>query len=188
MSSVPDRRYTVEEYLALERASDIKHEYHNGRIVPLHREREERLESILAHTTIVANLIRELGPQLNGNGWLVLPLSMRVKSSAGIAARPDIVVAPDQPEVEGDRQEILLNPCVIFEILAPSTETYDRNEKFQMYADIPSLKEYILVAPDYAAVSQYVRDEAANTWLCRFPRGKRSALNLDRRLVCFRCA
>lgn len=88
-------------------------------------------------------------------------------------------MAPDQAEVEGDRQEILLNPCVIFEVLTPSTETHDRDEKFQIYADIPSLKEYILVASDYAAASQSVRDDATNAWLCRFPSGKKSLLHLS---------
>ena len=38
-----------------------------------------------------------------------------------------------------------LNPSIIFEVLSPSTRNYDRGEKFKLYQDIPTLKEYVLV-------------------------------------------
>jgi Uma2 family endonuclease len=53
--------------------------------------------------------------------------------------------------------DTLLNPVVIFEVLSPSTEKYDRRKKFQMYREIPSLQEYILVSQDKVLVERYVR-------------------------------
>ena len=65
-----------------------------------------------------------------------------------------------------ERQDILLNPTVIFEVLSPSTEYYDRGVKFQHYRAIESLQDYILVAQDQIRIEQYTRGET-NTWTLR---------------------
>jgi Uma2 family endonuclease len=65
-----------------------------------------------------------------------------------------------------DRQDILLNPTAIFEVLSPSTEKYGRGLKFQEYRSIESLRDYILVAQDQIRIEQYTRGEA-NTWTLR---------------------
>jgi Uma2 family endonuclease len=64
------------------------------------------------------------------------------------------------------REDILLNPKAIFEVLSPSTEYYDRIVKFQHYRGIESLQDYILVAQDEIRVEQYTRSDA-NTWTVR---------------------
>jgi Uma2 family endonuclease len=62
-----------------------------------------------------------------------------------------------------ERQDILLNPTVIFEVLSPSTEYYDRGVKFRRYREIGSLTDYILVDQDQIRIEQFTRGDA-NTW------------------------
>ncbi len=56
-----------------------------------------------------------------------------------------MVIVCDEPKFEDDTFDTLLNPAVIIEILSPSTANYDKGAKFELYRDIPSLKEYILI-------------------------------------------
>ena len=70
---------------------------------------------------------------------------------------PDIVVVCDEPRFEDDVFDTVLNPIVLVEVLSPSTETYDRGEKFSHYRQIESLKEYILVSQDRVNVERYLR-------------------------------
>jgi Uma2 family endonuclease len=59
--------------------------------------------------------------------------------------------------------DTLTNPTVLFEVLSPSTEAYDRGRKFELYRKIESLQEYILLAQDRPFVERYVR--RGNTWV-----------------------
>ena len=69
---------------------------------------------------------------------------------------PDIGVVCDEPIFEDDVFDILLNPIVIIEVLSPSTDAYDRGEKFSHYRQIESLQEYILVSQDKVNVERYL--------------------------------
>ena len=91
-------------------------------------------------------------------------LSARVSSRT--YTYPDLTVVCGQPWPSDDRQDILLNPTVIFEVLSPSTERYDRGIKLQNYRAIESLQDYILVAQDQIRIEQYTRGEA-HTWTLR---------------------
>jgi Uma2 family endonuclease len=81
-------------------------------------------------------------------------------------AYADVTVVCGKRLLAGDRQDILVNPVVIFEVLSPTTENYDRGLKFQNYRGIESLKEYILVAQDRVLVEQYTRS-SAGAWTFR---------------------
>jgi Uma2 family endonuclease len=178
MSSVPDRRYTVEEYLAFERVSETKHEYYAGRIVPLYRDEELMAGASLPHTIIVGNLTKEIGLRLDDCGCLVLPQDIRVKTPSSFFTYPDLVIVCEEPQLEDSQHDTLLNPTILVEVLSPSTEAYDRGEKFELYSRIPSLREYILVSQDHPSISQFVRQESAESWLCNFPLGLDALLQL----------
>jgi Uma2 family endonuclease len=70
---------------------------------------------------------------------------------------PDVVALCTTPKLEDAHLDTLLNPAVIIEVLSPSTQAYDRGEKFAHYRTIESLREYILIAQDHARIEQYVR-------------------------------
>jgi Uma2 family endonuclease len=151
MSSQRKTLLTPEEYLAIERGSEIKHEYFAGEMFAM-------VGASKRHNLIAANVIRVLGNQLLNRPCNVYPSDMRVKASAtGKYTYPDVVVACEEEKFDDAEKDTLLNPVVVIEILSESTEAYDRGKKFEHYQTIESLTEYLLVAQDPYRVEQYVR-------------------------------
>jgi Uma2 family endonuclease len=87
----------------------------------------------------------------------------RVRVSRRMYTYPDVSVVCGKALLADERQDVLLNPAAIFEILSPSTEQYDRGVKFRQYRTIDSLKDYVLVDQDQVRIEQYSR-ETDNTW------------------------
>ena len=142
---------TPEEYLAVERKSENKHEYFAGEIFAM-------VGASRRHNIIAANIIRVLGNQLLERPCNVYPSDMRVKVSAtGKYTYPDVSVACDEELFDDVEKDTLLNPVVIIEVLSESTEAYDRGKKFEHYQHIESLTEYLLVSQEPHRVEQYVR-------------------------------
>jgi Uma2 family endonuclease len=95
---------------------------------------------------------------LKGSGCVVFANEMRVSiPSVKSYFYPDIGVVCEEPRFEDDVFDTLLNPKVIVEVLSPSTEAYDRGEKFVHYRQLQSLQEYILVSQDKVRVEHYFR-------------------------------
>jgi Uma2 family endonuclease len=152
MSALPKKQWTVEEYLAFERASQEKHEYLEGEVYLM-------TGASRNHNLIVVNVVTSLNSQLRERPCEVYAGDMRVKARPKDYFYPDVTVVCDQPDFEDAAADTLLNPTVIFEVLSPSTETYDRGKKFQCYRTLASLWEYILIAPDAVRVEHYRRQE-----------------------------
>jgi Uma2 family endonuclease len=75
------------------------------------------------------------------------------------------VVVCDEPQLEDAAVDTLLNPTLIVEVLSPSTEAYDRGEKFAHYRRLESLQEYVLIAQDRRRIERFVRQEGRQQWL-----------------------
>lgn len=143
---------TPAEYLELERKSETRSEYLNGRMF-------ERAPSSRRHSLIAGNLGAEISQQLRGKPGEAHIVSMRVKvASTAMYAYPDVVAVNYAPEFEDSEVDTLLNPTVLIEVLSPSTEAYDRGEKFAHYRRLDSLREYVLVAQDKIRIEHYRRD------------------------------
>ena len=149
---------TSEEYIALERraipdAETVRNEYIKGKVIP-------RSSSNLAHNLITGNIFVELHTRLKGAPYFVFANEMRVSIPAAKSYfYPDVGVVCEEPRFEDDVFDMLLNPIVIVEVLSPSTEAYDRGEKFAHYRQLTSLQEYVLVAQDKVRVEHYRRQE-----------------------------
>ena len=149
---------TPEEYIAFERkflpdSEIVRHEYMDGEIIPMPG-------ASLAHNLITGNIFVELYTRLRGRGCLVLANDMRISiPTARSYFYPDLGVVCEEPRFEDDVFDMLLNPIVVVEVLSPSTEAYDRGEKFAHYRQLPSLQEYILVAQNRVLVEHYRRQE-----------------------------
>ncbi len=143
MSSLPAETYiTPEAYLALERRAQYKSEYINGEILAMSG-------ASRAHNIITVDITTELNIQLRKRGCDVYSGDMRVRTNPTSSYfYPDVVVVCDKPRFEDNVFDTLLNPILIVEVLSPSTETYDRGEKFAHYQEFVSLRDYILVAQD----------------------------------------
>ena len=96
---------------------------------------------------------------------VVYTSDLRVNVSAtGMYTYPDVSVVCGPAELHPDGSDTLRNPTVIFEVLSDSTEAYDRGAKFEHHQRLPSLREYLLVAPDQRRIERYERVEGGS-WL-----------------------
>jgi predicted adenylyl cyclase CyaB len=141
-------KFTEEEYLEMERASFEKHEYYKGEIFAVAGASDR-------HNVIFSNLFGALAHQLKGTKCRPYGSDMRLHiPENSLYTYPDISITCKEnmefPETDNAR-----NPAVIIEILSKSTKSYDRGEKFGLYRDIPTLKEYILVDSDKIRVEVF---------------------------------
>jgi Uma2 family endonuclease len=164
MASNPVPRLTEEQYLAIERAAQFKSEFLNGEMFAM-------AGVSMQHSRIQTNLLVELSNRFRGSACEAFGSDFRVRvSSSGMYTYPDVIVVCGKPILADAHQDNLLNPAVIFEVLSPSTESYDRGLKFQHYRTIESLKDYILVNQNRILIEQFIR-QADNTWVLRdYPR------------------
>jgi Uma2 family endonuclease len=157
VASNPVTKVTEEQYLAMDRAAEFRSEFLDGEIIAMSG-------GSMRHADVQANVIGELFAALRGSDCRVYSSDFRVRvSKTRMYAYPDVSVVRGKPVLADERQDVLLNPAVIFEILSPSTEKYDRGVKFQHYRTIDSLKDYILVGQDAIRVEHYTRGDD-NTW------------------------
>jgi Uma2 family endonuclease len=146
---------SVEEYLAFEREATEKHEYYKGEVFAMSGAGRR-------HNIISSNLIIALGNRLKGKPCRPLGSDMRLHIPQNtLFTYPDIAVYCGELETTFD--DNALQPVVIIEILSPSTKNYDRGEKFKLYRDIPSLREYILVDAESTSVEVF-RLNATKHW------------------------
>ena len=171
MSAITVKHYTVEEYFDLERTRDGKSEYYRGEIFAMSGGSE-------AHSLIGANCIRELGNALKSRPCRVYTSDMRVKCPTGLYTYPDASIVCGKPELLGNRYDTLLNPLVIFEVLSESTEAYDRGKKFEHYASIPSLRDYVLIPQDRAIIQRFSRESDVAPWMVTIVNGLEATLEL----------
>ncbi|MEQ8672487.1 MAG: Uma2 family endonuclease [Aggregatilineales bacterium] len=170
----PDSAFmTEDEYLALERESEIKHEYMDGEIYAMTGGSEP-------HNAVSVNLTREFSNQLRRSACKVYNSEMRVKmSSSRNYTYPDLTVVCGEGEfVEDETIATLLNPALIIEVLSPSTEAYDRGKKFQEYRKLDSIKEYVLVAQDAPRIERFSRN-ADDTWTLMVVEGLDAHIRFD---------
>jgi len=151
MSTQPRTLLTPEEYLEIERRAEYKSEYYRGEMFAMAGARA-------AHNLVNSNSLRELSNQLRSGPCQVYSSDMRVHIPAtGLYTYPDLVAACDKPQFIDDEFDTLLNPLVIGEVVSPSTEVYDRTEKFEHYQTIPSLMEYLLLSSERMHADLFTR-------------------------------
>src|SRR2546430_2391059 len=142
---------TAEQYLELERASEMRHEFLDGLMYAMAGESR-------GHSRVCFNLATIIGAQLGGRRCEGFSPNMKVRAGiGGLYAYPDLMIVCGEAEFHDEHGDVLLNPTVIFEVLSPSTEKYDRGEKFRRYRQIESLKDYVMVSQDQARVEHHHR-------------------------------
>ena len=162
MPTQPDytRRYTVEEYFALEEASDIRHDYYHSEIFPLDTP-ESRAGGTKRHNLLVQNCVLALRTALRGRGCAVFAENVRVAMDEHEHYNyPDVIVscAP----TDNDPRTVY-EPVLVIEVLSTSTETRDRGWKWQQYQRLASLQHYLLVSQKRQLVECYTRN-ADDSW------------------------
>ena len=154
MGAQPKADYTLEEYFELEKTSEARYEYWDGEVFDMSGVSPR-------HSLLESNLNLNLRLALRGRNCLVFPANARIKVPSVPPYRyADLSVVCGNPVYETTGGiEALTNPILIIEVLSPSTEAYDRGDKFTYYKSIPSLKEYLLIAQHRPHVTQYVKQD-----------------------------
>ncbi len=172
MSTNLKYHYTLEEYLALDAASDARYEYWDGEIFNMSG-------ASSAHDLLQGNSYFALRSRLHGRNCRVFLSDMRLRVPSLPPYRyPDLAALCGTPHFEKiGETELLTNPTLIVEILSPSTEAFDRGEKFTHYKSIPSFSEYLLIAQHRPHVVYYLK-QADGTWVQREITGLAESLYL----------
>lgn len=150
-------RFTPEEYFAWEEQQQIRHEYIDGEVYAM-------TGGTLNHSEIAGNLTFLFKAHLRGRGCRVLNSDGRVNIyDSDDYVYPDLTVSCD--ERDKSNTQFVKYPCLIVEVLSPTTEAYDRGDKFFMYRRAPSLQDYVLVSANKMAIDVFHRDNLAEPTL-----------------------
>ncbi len=140
-TSAQQKRYSLEEYFAIEGKATDKHEFHNGKIIPMPG-------ASIPHNKIAVNITSILNNWFEENKLPYVVLNSDTKIRIERFNRfvyPDALVVCEKLEYWGGRTDTILNPALIFEVSSDSTEDYDKGDKFAFYRSLPSFKEYVLI-------------------------------------------
>lgn len=172
MASLPTTYLTAEQYLEIERAAEIKSEFHDGQMFAM-------AGGTLAHSFLANRMGGILDGQLP-RGCRAFNADLRIHVAAeGLYTYADCSVICGKPEYLEGHKDLAANPVLIVEVLSPATEAYDRGKKFEMYRTIPSFQEYLLVHQDRPRVEHYSRQDSGG-WLLREYAGAEASAPVER--------
>ena len=157
-------RFTPDEYRAIEETAEERREYCNGEIIAMSGGSE-------VHTTIACNLLIYLVFLLRDTDFRLYSSDLQVWiPEHRCETYADLMVVNGEPEFNGDRTDEILNPFLVVEILSPSTEAYDRGEKFRKYRSLASFCEYLLVSQAEPYIEQYYNGDrpSSERWQWQF--------------------
>ncbi len=142
---------TPQEYLEWEETQELRYEYIDGDVFAM-------TGGTKPHNRIALNLATALDSFLEEKGCEIYMADVKVQiSSSGPYHYPDVVVTCDARDRES--LDLVQYPCLIVEVLSPSTEAMDRGKKFTRYRQLTTLKEYVLIQSDEIGVECFRRNE-----------------------------
>ncbi len=151
---------TPEEYLEWEANQEFRHEYVDGEILAM-------TGGILPHNDIAINFCMALRPHIRQRGCRINVSDAKVQDVKNSRYfYPDLVISCHPDDVKS--RKFIEHPSVIIEVLSPSTEKYDRGNKFKYYRQFPSLQEYVLVDSESISVEIYQRAEGKIWHYCAY--------------------
>lgn len=157
MASDPVKRHwTVEEYLAYEEETGVKHEYLDGDIFAMSGGSGD-------HALITMNCGIEIGSQIRGSNCKAYSSDLKIKISNNRYVYPDLSVVCGETQYADDNNSILLNPIMVVEVISPSSASYDRLQKSEYYRSLPSLQIYLILEQDKPFAQLWSRRE--DGWL-----------------------
>ncbi len=127
-------RLSLEDYLEGEKDAAVKHEYVHGEVFAMAGASD-------VHNTIALNIALALASAARQSSCRTYVNEMKVRVADAIFYYPDVMyVCQDGPDAYYKDK-----PCVVVEVISPSTARTDENEKRHAYLGIPSLELYLLV-------------------------------------------
>lgn len=168
---IPKTIITEEEFLEQERKAEYKSEFYKGEIFAMAGATKE-------HNKIVASVISEIGAHLKDKSCSFFPSDLRLHNfENGLYTYPDVTIVCGEEKYLDDKFDTLTNPTVIFEVLSPATENYDRGIKFKLYRSISSLQNYVVVSSTEYTAEVYTRNN--DKWVLSTANDKEGALYIS---------
>jgi Uma2 family endonuclease len=146
--SGPAEKLSLADFLTWENQQVERNEFYRGEVFA-------RVGARRAHGCVVANLARHLGNHLAGSPCQVFHGGMKVQIADEAILYPDLFVTCDAADLRTDM--IFRSPILVIEVLSPSTQAYDRSQKFALYRRVPALQEYVLIDPETRRVEGFRR-------------------------------
>jgi Uma2 family endonuclease len=144
-----------DEYLEMEQQAKFRHEYVDGYIYAM-------TGGSRAHNKISGNLYAALHQQIKDSPCDVYMNDVKLKIAHKHSYYyPDLMLGCSRDEADA---YFLTQPCLVIEVLSPSTARTDRREKLIAYQSIASLREYFLVSQRKYQVERYHRADEAGLW------------------------
>ena len=163
-------RLSYQDYLALERETDLRHEFLDG-------EAWAMAGGTLRHSALKVNLGGLMFVALRGRPCRAYDADAKtIVPDTGLATYADLAVLCGPPEPAPHDRHALTNPVVLFEVLSPSTEAWDRGGKFHHYRHLGSLQHYVLLTTEQPRVEVFTRGEGGSWILRTYGPGDRVAL------------
>ncbi|NJN33490.1 MAG: Uma2 family endonuclease [Saprospiraceae bacterium] len=167
------KAYTFEAYLRREEKAIEKHEFYQGKIVKMPGGTDIHSEIAGNMIATLKNAVRPLPKKFK---VYTSDLKIRIESlDSGVY--PDALVICVEPEYWQGRRDVIVNPLLVVEVLSPSTEGYDRLGKFELYKELPSFQEYVLINTDKYSVETRFREEP-DLWRIRTETNKDNPIAL----------
>ncbi|MBD2634484.1 Uma2 family endonuclease [Limnothrix sp. FACHB-881] len=153
--------FTPEAYFEWEAQQLERHELIDGHVYEAGSDRTNHNYSPKDHSLIAGNILLRIKPHLRGGKYKVFNSDIKINIlNTSDYVYPDLSITCDSR----DRETTLYNtyPCLIVEVLSPSTEAYDRGKKFEKYRRNPNLIDYVLVSSEEVAVEIYHKNSAGD--------------------------
>ncbi len=151
MATQPLTLVTPEEYLELDRKSDLRNEYIDGEVVPI-------IGTTRSHGRILLNTAFALGRRLRGGPCEVIVGGPRLAlDDRRLYVYPDLMVACGRLEYQDEKEDTLTNPKLIIEVLSPSTRDYDLGGKRLKYQNVPSIEELLFIEQEQISIEHHRR-------------------------------
>ncbi|NJK69937.1 MAG: Uma2 family endonuclease [Microcoleus sp. CSU_2_2] len=162
--------YTPDEYRQLEETAEFKNEYRDGEIVQM-------TGGSINHSRIIRNLSRILGNSIEGTAFELFHGDLRLWiPQYRRGTYPDVMAIEGAPVFTEGRNDEILNPIMIVEVLSKSTQGFDREDKFRFYRSIPQFREYVLFSQSEFLVEQYIKTDS-NQWLFQEYKGEAAIIS-----------
>ncbi len=180
---VPDDRYTIEQYLAIEESTGKRYEFHEGQLLSV----ESMAGGSFVHAVLAGNFIGEVRSAIISKEMLSHHLAgcnattsdLRIAVDGGKRyLYADAVVVCGKPRFDDVIPSAVVNPILVVEVISPSSEKYDRSLKFNFYSLLPSLREYLLIEQESQRVEVRHRPNTSSDWSYTVVAGQEDAVHL----------
>ena len=149
-----NKYYTTEEYFSIVEDSEEKYEYHEGKLYAM-------AGGTSKHNAISTNTSTALNIALSEKDCMVYNSDQQVViNDSKRYVYPDVSVVCGTQDFEDKKETRLKNPILIIEVLSESTKGFDKTDKFHLYCQIPSFREYVLIHTDKIMVETYYKEDS----------------------------